>query len=231
MLKFLSHPHFEVEIAKEPWQCMLDLVATEITRSVFCIDDFLFYLASSHAAFTLYWQVVMSTSKATQNNTFPVVGRIHVTCMPLGTIPAYLARVIHVSLFIMTLSVRDFFYDTAPMIAKNTDIMRLNERTIASLPDVNSHFSRGATRFVFISLGSRIDIVEPKSSHLAQMRILILGHLQNAMRREKKTNCYCIFELMGCYNCYMLQWVGSFQPIHLTIVSSFANPFNMTPSI
>ena len=75
--------------------------------------------------------------------------------------------------------------------------MRLNERTIASLPDVNSHFSRGATRFVFISLGSRIDIVEPKSSHLAQMRILILGHLQNAMRYEKKLECYCIFRLMG----------------------------------
>ena len=33
--------------------------------------------------------------------------------------------------------------------------------------------------------------------YITQLRILILGHLQNAMRNENKPKCYCIFELMG----------------------------------
>ena len=33
--------------------------------------------------------------------------------------------------------------------------------------------------------------------YITQLRILILGHLQNALRNENKPKCYCIFELMG----------------------------------
>lgn len=41
------------------------------------------------------------------------------------------------------------------------------------------------------------------------MKIHILGHLQNTSCHEKKTNCYCIFELTGLRSNRLLTWTRS----------------------
>lgn len=47
------------------------------------------------------------------------------------------------------------------------------------------------------------NILQTATTSKTQMRILILGHLQNTLRcHEKKPECYCIFRLMGISCCW-----------------------------
>ena len=93
------------------------------------------------------------------------------------------------------------------MIAKNTDIMRLNEVIPSEMAQCNMH-AYGRSLFILhdVLCVCFCLVIWKNPAKKPKWGSLILGHLQNAfyVRYETKTNCYCIFELMGLHAVWVL---------------------------